>query len=301
MRIFALRNESTPAAVEQLQTIFHSTTSVLLRHEVAYVLGQMQLAEAEPFLISVLSDTSEHPVTRHEAAEALGAIGTLENVPLLRRFAEDAAPEVSQTCLLALHRIESNLDKGECACERTAQRALEGQGTDVVEVVPPSSTRGKPSTSGSAYVTVDPVHTGLRGMPVSRLSELLLDESKPLHERYEALFALRDLNTDTAAVVIAAGLRERSSALFRHEVAFVLGQMENAKTVDMLKQVLADVKEHGMVRHEAAEALGAIGSEDALSTLEHYAKDKEAIVRDSCIVALGMYDRDAFSNAGVEV
>ena len=43
-----------------------------------------------------------------------------------------------------------------------------------------------------------------------------------------------------------------------------------------------------MVRHEAAEALGAIGDEACVRLLEEYASDADAIVADSCIVALDM-------------
>ena len=41
-----------------------------------------------------------------------------------------------------------------------------------------------------------------------------------------------------------------------------------------------------MVRHEAAEALGAIGSMEAVETLREYCDDAEEIVRESCWVAL---------------
>ncbi|KEG07966.1 deoxyhypusine monooxygenase [Trypanosoma grayi] len=44
-----------------------------------------------------------------------------------------------------------------------------------------------------------------------------------------------------------------------------------------------------MVRHEAAEALGAIADPTTLRTLEVYAKHEEPIVRDSCVVALEMH------------
>lgn len=42
-----------------------------------------------------------------QAAEALGAIGTLECLELLQEaLTNDPAPEVQDTCNLALHRIE---------------------------------------------------------------------------------------------------------------------------------------------------------------------------------------------------
>ena len=51
-----------------------------------------------------------------------------------------------------------------------------------------------------------------------------------------------------------------------------------------------DEKEHGMVRHECAEALGAIATQECMQILEEYLKDKERVVKESCEVALDMCD-----------
>jgi len=45
-----------------------------------------------------------------------------------------------------------------------------------------------------------------------------------------------------------------------------------------------------MVRHEAAEALGAIAADEALPILKQYLNDSEPIVRESCIVALDVHE-----------
>lgn len=45
-----------------------------------------------------------------------------------------------------------------------------------------------------------------------------------------------------------------------------------------------------MVRHECAEALGAIATEECRRTLERYMADAERVVRESCEVALDMCD-----------
>ncbi|KAJ1636720.1 armadillo-type protein [Pavlovales sp. CCMP2436] len=305
-RIFSLRNETVDASVDELERLFGATDSVLLRHEIAYALGQMQLPHAEPFLKRVLADQSEHPITRHEAAEALGAIGSPANLDVLREYASDPAPEVSQTCALAVHRIEQNIERGMCACEKTVQAAL------VRDAAAEAAKHGsllaeepvidaRSAYSQSAYMTVDPAASSMRDVPFVEVAAAFSDERQPLHVRYSAMFALRDLNTKRAANALAAGLRETSSALFRHEVAFVLGQLEQECTTEQLKISLADRAEHPMVRHEAAEALGAIGSDDAISTLREYSEDSEAIVRDSCLVALDMYDRGGFEDEGVMV
>ena len=76
--------------------------SALLRHELAYVLGQMQDKLAVPTLIDVLSNPDEHVMVRHEAAEALGAIGDRRAKPVLEKFLNDDLPEVSESCEVAL-------------------------------------------------------------------------------------------------------------------------------------------------------------------------------------------------------
>ena len=53
-----------------------------------------------------------------------------------------------------------------------------------------------------------------------------------------------------------------------------------------------DASEDAMVRHEAAEALGAIADERAVALLAAYAADVEPIVADSCVVALDMLEHE---------
>lgn len=130
---------------------------------------------------------------------------------------------------------------------------------------------------------------------ISDLEQTLLDTSLPLFKRYRAMFALRDLasppDLPTAVPAInalAAGFKD-PSALFRHEIAFVFGQLTHPASIPSLTQVLSDTKEASMVRHEAAEALGSLGEEDGVEdTLKKFVQDPDQVVRDSIIVALDM-------------
>ena len=49
---------------------------------------------------------------------------------------------------------------------------------------------------------------------------------------------------------------------------------------------MADPTEHAMVRHEAAEALGAIEDNRVTEWLQRFATDEDLIVAHSCVVAL---------------
>lgn len=130
---------------------------------------------------------------------------------------------------------------------------------------------------------------------IEELEKTLMDTRLPLFKRYRAMFALRDLasppDLPTAVPAInalAKGLHD-SSALFRHEVAFVFGQLCHPASIPALTETLADTKEAGMVRHEAAEALGSLGDEEGVEeTLKKFVNDPEQVVRDSIIVALDM-------------
>ena len=99
--VFALRNHRSDEAVEALCSGFHAE-SALLRHELAYVLGQMQNPTALPSLVARLEDDQEHVMVRHEAAEAMGAIGDRTIVQTLERFVNDPLPEVAESCVVAL-------------------------------------------------------------------------------------------------------------------------------------------------------------------------------------------------------
>lgn len=128
----ALVSEATPLAVrfralfslkhyasEQPPTIYtlpaiHAiaaalpSPSALLKHELAYCLGQTGNLAAVPFLRTVLEDRWEDAMCRHEAAEALGALGDWESLGLLRGLRDDAgeAEVVRETCEIAVGRIE---------------------------------------------------------------------------------------------------------------------------------------------------------------------------------------------------
>jgi deoxyhypusine monooxygenase len=130
---------------------------------------------------------------------------------------------------------------------------------------------------------------------IENLEKALLDPKLPLFLRYRAMFGLRDLasppDLPTAApavLALAKGFTD-PSALFRHEIAFVFGQLSHPTSIPALTAALSDLQEASMVRHEAAEALGSLGEEDGVEdVLKRFLDDKEQVVRDSVVVALDM-------------
>eukprot|EP00210_Caulerpa_lentillifera_P001117 g1078.t1 len=255
--LFALKNNEESEAHAALLTGLHDP-STLLRHEVAYCLGQTQNPKGIPELQRVLMDTNEHPMVRHEAAEALGAICTVECVPILQQYVTDPSQEVRETCVLALHRINVAQNGVSDLCARDG-----------------------------IFKSVDPTPAAPLDRPLEELESCLLDEDEDMYTRYQALFALRNLASPEAVEVLCRAFHCRS-ALLKHEVAFVLGQIQNTVATESLQTVLENVTENPMVRHEAAEALGAIASDTSIELLQRFSHDTERIVADSCIVALDM-------------
>lgn len=109
------------------------------------------------------------------------------------------------------------------------------------------------------------------------------------------MFALRDLSSPpdlpTAVPAVQALARGFSdpSALFRHEIAFVFGQLSHPASIPSLVETLSNTKEESMVRHEAAEALGSLGEEEGVEDiLKKFLDDPEQVVKDSVVVALDM-------------
>ena len=293
-QIFVLRNRTDEDAVPELIALFQGTRSVLLRHEIAYALGQMQRLDATPFLAGILANDAENPITRHEAAEALGAIAAPESLDILKGHAADGASEVSDTCGLALALLNHKIAKGACGCERRPQEALQLDAS--LSAVSPAidAEEACPIDQGApAYTYVTPAPAA-PAAPTSVLREQLLDTSSPLFERYRALFALRDATHGKEGASAMRALCDAFAddcALLKHEIAFVLGQLaEGGVGADLALPALCKAvrceTEHGMVRHEAAEALGALGTPEAVAVLSEYACHHEEILRESCWVAL---------------
>ena len=138
----------------------------------------------------------------------------------------------------------------------------------------------------SEFGSVDPAPPSDR-LSVGNLRATLCDEDERMFQRMRALFALRNIGGKDAVDSLAAAF-DSSSALLKHEIAYVLGQMQDDNAVPHLISRLEDLAEDVMVRHEAAEALGAIGNRTAMSTLEKFAQDDEVVVAESCEVAIDL-------------
>ena len=274
------------------KTALTTSKSALLRHDVVFCLGQRGSSTALPVLAERLRDKREHPMVRHEAAEAAGAIGCPGAWLLVAEHLDDATREVAETCQLAVQRMawyemeqeEENKKQKKKRIEKEEKKGGDGEGEDQND--DDNDDQQKP-VEIKRYLSVDPAPPADPGTPTEELVSALLDEaSTPIFDRYRALFSLRDAGGAAAVAALCRALRQSSSALLKHEVAYVLGQMQDPRSLEALRECLADAGEHGMVRHEAAEALGALGAEAAAPALEEGSADEDPVVAQSCVVAL---------------
>lgn len=96
-------------------------THIPIRHEIAFVFGQMSHPHAIPSLLKVLQDPKEAEMVRHEAAEALGGIAEADEeakvvvdgkemdvVQVLKDWMQrpDAPIVVQQSCQVAVDMWE---------------------------------------------------------------------------------------------------------------------------------------------------------------------------------------------------
>jgi deoxyhypusine monooxygenase len=147
----------------------------------------------------------------------------------------------------------------------------------------------------SDFASIDPAPPTELSESIESLEKALLDTKLPLFLRYRAMFGLRDLASPPdlptavpAVLALAKGLAD-PSALFRHEIAFVFGQLSHPASIPALSAALGNLEEASMVRHEAAEALGSLGEEEGVEDiLKQFLNDNEQVVRDSVVVALDM-------------
>jgi len=265
---FYLRTMATTEAIGIIQeALAQRQDSALMRHELAYILGQIGDPSACGTLTAILDTDDEDVLVRHECAEALGAIGSQGSVEILNKYKTHSERDISETCQIALELI--------------AYRQS------------PAYTAEKTKLGAARYRTTDPAPAYTESKPIPTLQSELLgtatSSANSLFLRYRAMFTLRNLDTDDAALALCEGLKD-SSPLFRHEVAYVLGQMQKEVTVPALTEVLTNTQEHRMVRHEAAEALGAIGGEEVELILGEFLDDAEVVVTESCEVALDTLD-----------
>lgn len=144
---------------------------------------------------------------------------------------------------------------------------------------------------------------------IQYLRKILCLESHPLALRFRALFSLKHVASlkpateDTLPAIRAiAAAFPTPSELLKHELAYCLGQTANMAAAPLLRERLEDANEVAICRHEAAEALAALGDIDSLTLLRTLRDDEEEerVVRETCEIAVGRLEWQQSSAAEQE-
>ena len=278
--LFCLRTIGSVEACEGLIKAFDlEDRSDLLRHEICYCLGQLNKSpEHVKIILSFFERILKGDYTKivlHEAVEALGNVSEENNLQLLDRFAEEKDGILYETCFLTQKLVEwkgatqngklesLNLSKLRCATNDPA---------------PPYNFKREPKYADVKF-----------------LESMILDNEKyDLFERYRALFTLREINTEEAAIAVCQCLKPENSIncseLLKHEVAFVLGQMEEVfkPAVPYLLECVENPDEAPIVRHEVLICLGM--NLDEKSRIDHFLTNPDLIVSQSCEAAIQLIE-----------
>ncbi|KAM7538668.1 hypothetical protein Aperf_G00000048016 [Anoplocephala perfoliata] len=288
----AHKASATPLMVAFLTEVHppEPASNAFLQHETAYSLGQSGDTSAVADLEKALRDSHHEPIVRHEAAEALAALASAPGANIahikevLTEFRNINIDAIAETCEVGLGRVEW-IESGKN------------------KVADPAAELAR-SKFPNIHVDPAPAFEPTAGHSIAELRRIILSPSEPLFSRYQALYSLRNAAVATSPPpsevvdALCAGVAAPGSALLRHQVAFILGELSIPCTGDALIARLQDAKEAAWVRHESALGLGKVlraaeaeekegkQAQRVRDALVAGCKDPEPVVRDSCIVAL---------------
>ncbi len=99
---------------------------------------------------------------------------------------------------------------------------------------------------------------------VSELGALLLDDTRTTVEKFKCAYELKALGGKEVVDAIVGALlvpqkrrrmdvvsrRDNGNSLLRHEYAYILGQMKDCEACGALEEVVMDLEDDPIVRHE---------------------------------------------------
>ena len=142
---------------------------------------------------------------------------------------------------------------------------------------------------------------------VQKYGDIICNLEQPIAERVDALFCLRSFPDIEAVNTIIKGFGiEKKSELLRHEMCYVLGQMDNSpEHINVIQQFLTSLVEdetmEDIVIHEAVEALGNLNDNNSVALIQKFTEsDRQcgAMVIETCELAQAMLIWKKETNCG---
>lgn len=279
--MMTLRTIGTEEAAEVLQEGYkYLGESELLRHDVMYCIGQMKVKNSLEFLLGKMNDPKEKSIVRHEAGEALANYHSLREtiIPEMQVHWDSEDELLKSTVRVGIGKLStftetSRYGKKYGGTIEPAEPFNEAEVREFIE----SKGLESPKNQEELY---------------NQIHKLLLEDYSVVDEfpKYRLCYYLRD-QADIRSKTILCDLmkpenRKAASALLRHELAFIMGQINNNDKViqDRLKEVSLDTTEHPVVRHEAILSFYDVTKDEEF--IEQFLKHENQLIRESVEVAI---------------
>lgn len=283
LAILALKHYKNDEAAKALEEGYPFLgESELLRHDVMYWMGQMRATNSVKFLIERVHDVNEKSVVRHEAGEALSNMIDIK---------EQIIPE-----------LEKHWDSPD-----TLLRSTVRVGVPKLKTINENSRYGK--KYGGTMEPAEPFnqaeveeYLAKKNIPTptshAELLEKVHEELKKSYDdvdewtKYRLIYFLRDTNDKRSKEILSDMLlaknRGATSPLLRHELCFILGQVNNNEECihAALKEASLDEEEHPVVRHEAILSFYDITKDEAF--VDQFFKHPNQLIRESVELASKM-------------
>jgi HEAT repeat protein len=270
----------TPQLIQLLRTGEHRRLD-----GVVFVLGEWQVLEAVPDLVSLIERSDVGAWVAGQAVEALGKLAVAEASPALAAVAERDDPTLRTAALRALAMVDPG------RAEEAALRATQDFHPEVRELAIRILSRIGTTKSTAALAAacdgtlVDVALKGLtrlgdpRAMPTVRNVFLTATERRRLHLAGRALVNCADGRSPSLYL-------SGTSDIFRLRAsAWVLGQVAGPAALPLLAGGLDHPD--GILRARCAAALGRVGSADAIVALQPALRDPIPRVRANAATAVG--------------
>lgn len=103
--LFQLMNMKTSQAKQLVFEVLKKDKCRIVRHEAAFVLGEIGDQESIQYLKTIL-ETEKTPIVVHETLFALGTTGNRDLIPFLRKFENSTEYVISESAKIAIDRIQ---------------------------------------------------------------------------------------------------------------------------------------------------------------------------------------------------
>jgi deoxyhypusine monooxygenase len=281
--MLALKHYGNEEAAKVLEEGYHFLgDSDLLRHDVMYWMGQMRATNSVKFLLDRVHDENERSIVRHEAGEALSNLLDIKEqvIPELEKHWNSEDSLLRSTVRVAVPKLKT-INANSRYGKKYGGTMEPAEPFDATEVKQYLSSKNIPEPASHAEL-------------LQRVHEELKKSYEEVDEftKYRLMYFLRDTNDlrskEILSDMLLAKNRAVTSPLLRHELCFIMGQINNNEKCihEALKEASLDENEHPVVRHEAILSFYDITKDEAF--IDQFFKHSDQLLRESVELATKM-------------